>query len=75
MFFFGENLQPQHRLTLWLVLGALLANGYLFSHLCEKISFLDVQPELELVTFNMVHITLVFGIFVKMLVLCIFRKF
>ena len=72
MFFFGKNLTSGQKLTLLAALG-ILANGYLLSKLqIPFVQFLDQQS----FKFNLTHIVLSYGIFVKMLVIAFFfRKF
>ena len=74
MFFFGKNLKPKHIVTLCLVAYGILANGYLWS-LLPQIPFVEFIPETGLYNYNVTKIVVVYGTFVKMLVLIIFRKF
>ena len=74
MEFFGKNLKSRHKLTLCLVLFGILANGLLWSKL-PQVPFVEYVPELGTYNFNLTQIVLALGTFIKMLVLCIFRKF
>ena len=80
MFFFGKNLQPKHKVALCLVILGILVNYWVC--ICwafNKMPF-GTYPMIEFLTDEdfkvyLTQIVLSFGIFVKMLVLCIFRKF
>ena len=82
MFFFGKNLKLKHKVTLCLVLLGILANGFLWFNL-PQVPFVEYIPEQYLffydwpvlINYNFPQIVLAFGIFVKMLMIIIFRKF
>ena len=80
MFFFGKNLKAKHKATLCLVMLGILANYWVCTCLVfGKIPF-GTYPFVEFIEnedFKMylTKIVLSFGIFIKMLVICIFRKF
>ena len=73
MFFFGKNLKFKHKATLCLVLLGILANGYLWSE--SEVPFVEFLPELNTYDYNLTKIIVAFGTFIKIIVLCIFRKF
>ena len=78
MFFFGKNLTAKHKATLCLVALGILANCWL----CSK-AFATSFPFVEFVDSDIIFhmaesmplIILAYGIFIKMLVIRIFRKF
>ena len=72
MFFFGKNLNSKHKVTLCLVAVSILTSYVTFFHLGRPV--LEYLPNGK-TNVNVTKIDLVFGILVKMLVLCIFRKF
>lgn len=74
MFFFGKNLKPKHKATLCLVALAIIANYFEYTRTPGIFPFAHFMPNGG-IEFNSTKIILSFGIFVKMLVLCIFRKF
>ena len=76
MFFFDKNLKRGHKVTLCLVLLGILANGFLWSKLPQK-PFVDIRIEQNytVTDYNVAHIALAYGTFIKIIVLCIFRKF
>ena len=85
MFFFGKNLKAKHKVALCLVMLEILLNCWLCTHLgtyCGVfrthmgaypwVEFLDGHTKFN---FNITKIVLSCGILLKMLVICIFRKF
>ena len=74
MFFFGKNLKSKHKVTLCLVLVAILTDWILWSILEQKIPLVEFVPEKGL-NFNLTYLVLAFGILVKCLVIDMFRKF
>ena len=76
MEFFGKNLKFKHKATLCLVALGILTNGWL----CTKafgttfVEFIEGDMIVHM-TESMPLIILVFGIFLQMLVISIFRKF
>ena len=74
-FFFdiGRGLEMKHKLTLGLVVLGILANGFVFV-MSPQIPFVEILPDEHTVNFSVIHIVLAFSIFVKSIVLWIFRK-
>ena len=74
MVFFGKNLKSKHKVTLCLVALGILANVWLCNQSPVTLPFVEYMGN-GTYRFNSSKIVLSFGIFVKMLVICIFRKF
>ena len=74
MFFFGKNLKFKHKATLCLVVLGILTNYWLCTRMAGTFPFVEFRPHGG-VQFHLVQIVLSFGIFIKMLVIIIFRKF
>ena len=74
MFFFGKNLKPKHKATLCLVVLGILANFWLCTKRLGTFAFVEFLADGS-IKLNLAAIILSFGIFVKMLVIIIFRKF
>ena len=74
---FGKNLESKHKVTLCLVALGILANCWLctkaFGTSCPFVEFVDSDIIFHMAE-SMPLIILLYGIFVKMLVICIFRK-
>ena len=77
MFFFGkslESMQKRNQVIVCLLLVGILANGYLWCTL-PQVPFVEIRPEQKIIHFNLDHIIVAYGIFVKILVIVFFRKF
>ena len=74
MVFFGKNLKTKHKVALCLAMLGILMNCWE----CTRMP-LGTFPYVEFndgnIRFYTTKIVLSFGIFVKMLMICIFRKF
>ena len=74
MFFFGKNLKAKHKATLCLALLGILANYWACTWLPGTFPFIEFIGDYE-VKFHATQLILSLGIFIKMLIICIFRKF
>ena len=74
MSFFGTNLKPKHKATLCLVMLGILVNYRVYAQMGAQYPMVEFLSTGH-VNFNMTKIALAFGIFVKMVVIGIFRKF
>ena len=74
MFFFGKNLKPKHKVTLCLAALGILTNYWLCTMMPGTFPYVEFL-ENGSVKYHLTQIILSFGIFIKMLVICIFRKF
>ena len=73
MFFFGKNLKLKHKATLCLAALGILANCWVCTKLPGTFPFVEFGNGRK--TYYCTEMVLAFGIFVKMLIIAIFRKF
>ena len=74
MFFFGQNLKAKHKVTLCLAAVGILANYWICTKLSGTFPFVEFLPN-GITRYHWTQIVLAYGIFVKMLMIGIFRKF
>ena len=74
MFFFGENLRFKHRVTLCLAALGILLNFWVCTKLPGTFPYIEFLGD-GYIRFSWTQVALSYGIFIKMLMIFIFRKF
>ena len=75
MFFFGKNLKAKHKVALCLAALGILANCWVCTKLPGTFPYYVEFLENGYKRFYWTEIILAYGTFIKMLMICIFRKF